>query len=358
MTRKISFLFAALLAGCAGNAGGPLAFREALSAHSAQALVIAPARDRQRIFVSEVYNWGYGGFVGAVNIYRVGSNGDVAPITVISGSSTQLTQVEGIVVDRSGTIYVANHDTGTIVGFAPGASGNVAPSVVIGGMNTGLFAPQGLALDDSGNLYVTNCGACGGPQAGNYDVEEFSAGSNGNVAPVRRIGGPHTQFNQPWDIALDNRGRLFVVNSRGNSIEVFGQRAHGDEAPIRVISGSNTQLNAPQGVAVTDLGIYVGSYSSNPKIERFAKDAQGNAAPLAVISGSNTQLNWSLDGITAAPNGTIYAVTFPPIPNPPQGAKLVQFNGLASGNVAPLSVVTGPVSQLIIPVYVFVGDEP
>jgi hypothetical protein len=77
----------------------------------------ASDRAKERIFVSNDAVLGRSGYVGSVLVYRLGASGDAAPTNVITGSLTQLTEVEGIAVDSQGRIYVANTDTTTIVGF-------------------------------------------------------------------------------------------------------------------------------------------------------------------------------------------------------------------------------------------------
>jgi hypothetical protein len=99
------------------------------------------------------------GWASSANIYPVGSRGDTAPIGVISGPLTQLGEVNGIIVDAMGEVYVANSDTSTIVGFAPNSTGNVSPNIVIGGSQTGLSHPVGITFDKTANIYVANCGA-------------------------------------------------------------------------------------------------------------------------------------------------------------------------------------------------------
>ncbi len=40
--------------------------------------------------------------------------------------------------------------------YPVGSDGNVAPSSIIGGPKTGFYLPEGVAVDTSGNIYVTN----------------------------------------------------------------------------------------------------------------------------------------------------------------------------------------------------------
>src|SRR5580692_2186849 len=71
--------------------------------------------------------------------------------------------------DPQGTIYVADYGAGAIKIFAPGSNGNVAPERVISGSNTGLSLPGDVKVDALGDIYVANL------EGGS--VEEFAPGA-------------------------------------------------------------------------------------------------------------------------------------------------------------------------------------
>jgi hypothetical protein len=336
----------------------------------------------QYVFVSNDTQTGSGGS-GEVDYWPVGSTGDVAPTGVITGPNTRLSfGLEGIVVNSGGEIFVADINTNTILGFPPRSNGNATPNVTISGPNTGLVEPLGLALDSADNLYVTNCGSiCGGPSQGSPSVEEFAAGSNGNVTPKRFISGPRTHFITPFGIAIAKRsGDIYVVDegakpptrplgdqtspfrsaSQAPEVDVFSESANGDVAPKRVVAGPNTMLSNPQGLGLDENGFYTGAYTgaiSQDSIERFSLRANGDAAPRARIRGGQTQLQCCLDGMITAPDGSVYAVTRKDGGSAPP-PQILQFRGLARGNVAPLTNITGPHTRLFVPLFVFVAAQP
>ncbi len=93
------------------------------------------------------------GTVGSVTVYPAGANGDVDPIAVINGPQTGLDSEDayGIAVDSSGNIYVVNrgglHDqNGSVNIYRAGSDGDVAPIASIRGPLTGLRYPEGIAL--------------------------------------------------------------------------------------------------------------------------------------------------------------------------------------------------------------------
>jgi sugar lactone lactonase YvrE len=98
---------------------------------------------RGRIYVTENND---------VRVFRPGAKGNAKPLAVIAGSNTQIPDTQygeatGLVVSKNGTIYVAVQNDGTsILVFAPGSNGNVAPRQVISGSNTELNFVEVLGL--------------------------------------------------------------------------------------------------------------------------------------------------------------------------------------------------------------------
>ncbi len=152
-------------------------------------------------------------------VYRHGSNGDVLPAGIISrdqvGSSAR-----GIAVDSSGKVYmtIASSDGGgavvvfppfskisatTVATFDAGQKElielSAPPSSTIKGRETRLINPRGIAVDSAGYVYVANEGDHGHDDG---SVTIYSAGSDGNVAPIATIGGPLSGLRHPDGIAL------------------------------------------------------------------------------------------------------------------------------------------------------------
>jgi sugar lactone lactonase YvrE len=280
----------------------------------------------------------------AISIYPAAANGNVYPSMVISGSQTQLMHLAGIVVSASGEIYVANEE-GSILGFAPGSSGDASPNVVISGSQTELSRPTGLSLDSKGNIYVANCASGCGVGSQPPAVLEFSAKSNGNVAPIRNISGSETEFENANDVVLDASREIYVSDYVSNGIYVFASDANGNVQPIRAISGSDTLLNQPDGIAVDRDGLYAGS-AADHFVERFKVTANGNAPPRVVISGTKTHL-LNVDGIALDSRGAIYASN-------PGNKRILKFAAMAHGNAEPIADIHGSNTGLVLPVWVYV----
>jgi hypothetical protein len=337
---RCAVFLAVTLAGCSGSqmrlSSDPIG--GTTSAHASQQAPVSG----ENVYVANQTHEGPP-WVGEVLVFPVGSNGNVAPIVTIGGSNTLLTQANGIVVDGSGTIYVANSDTNIIVGFPAGSFGNVSPTVNIGGTNTGLASPLGMAIDASGNLYVANCGtACSYGPPGTTSIEEFAAGSNGNVAPIRVISGKRAAFGgRIKGIALDRSGVISVAGWDADAAISFGPNKNGNTYPSRVVSGSLTRIGLPDGIASTANGIYVAS-NVGPLIGRFRVHANGNVRPKDELKQPTT------GGIYGAPDGTIYAAGL-------GVSAIYQYAAVAQGEDPPLTTIEGPNTGLSTPTFVFVN---
>jgi hypothetical protein len=222
-------------------------------------------------------------------------SGTLSPTRSIGGLNTNLVVPWGITVDGSGVLYVANRDeygsspTPDITEYASGANGNVAPIRTIGGAATGITQPMDVAISPvNGDIGVVNYS--GSSCMPNNTTLVFSTGTNGNVAPTRDI---VTGCSALFSIAYDQNGVIYEGNNNSNAVNVYGPTAT-SEAQAQYITGSNTQITAPYGVAVDASGYLYVISSSGSSILVFAPGAIGNVAPIETIAGGNTGLSGAL----------------------------------------------------------------
>lgn len=139
-----------------------------------------------------------------------------------TGASALFNQPTGIAVDGNGIIYVSDSFNQTIRSVTPaGIVTTLAGMPGVVGFNNGKAAnalfnyPQGLAVDGSGNVYVAD--------TGNSTIRVIRSG--GTVATLagqpltaglKDGTGANAWFNQPTGLRLDGSGNLYVVDS-GNA---------------------------------------------------------------------------------------------------------------------------------------------
>jgi hypothetical protein len=159
-----------------------------------------------------------GAFAGSVTVYpAVGSATGILnnpPLATIAGSKTGFAGLSGVAVDANGNIYVANcgadclgSPSPRITIYPPLGDGtgtlNEAPLATIAGGNTGLAFPDGIALDSTGNVYVANL-VGGANNIGSITVYPPLGSSTGtlNEAPIVTITGNTTELFDPTGIAI------------------------------------------------------------------------------------------------------------------------------------------------------------
>ena len=300
-----------------------------------------------------------------------------APIATISTTMpTGLSYPQGIALDSSGNIYVTDcpacylgRGTPGVYVFPAGSNASTAPSATISGSATGLESPDGIALDSSGNIYVADDGD--GSCDGTASVYVYPAGSNANAAPSTTINGLSTDLCDPIGITLDSSRNIYVadagniVNGNAPSVYVYRAGSSGNAVPIATISGSSTGLVNPHGIAGDFSGnIYVADFSVGsvfvypPLGSLLSQPNYPNVAPIATISGSSTGLKGPF-GIAVDSSGNIYVsdnsaksvFAYPP---------LASSTGLP--NEPPTATISGPQTELSQPLFIgiplVVGPTP
>ncbi len=151
---------------------------------------------------------------GSIRVYSPTANGNVSPIRTIandaSGPKTHFQSPVGMALDSAGKIYVTNDGSiggksDSITIYAAGVSGNAAPTAIVAGSNTGLRLPQGIAVDSTGRIYVANDGNGeeeNAPADPADSVTVYAPNSSGNVAPIAKINGSLTGLGHPRGIAV------------------------------------------------------------------------------------------------------------------------------------------------------------
>jgi sugar lactone lactonase YvrE len=230
----------------------------------------------------------------------MGGLGDNGPAT-----SAQLYYPEGIAVDSAGNLYIAdtfsyrirkvsNGVITTVAGGGTLALGDNGPAV--GAL---LVYPQGVAVDSSGNLYIAD--------TGNGRIRKVSGGvittvvGNGTCC-FGGDNGPATsaQLDYPLAVAVDSAGSLYIADTSNSRIRkvtsgviatVAGNATpgfSGDNGPA-----TSAQLNNPTGVAVDSASNLYIADSGNWRIRKVS------GGLITTVVGSTTK-GVSGDNVAAA----------------------------------------------------------
>lgn len=210
-------------------------------------------------------------------------DGGAATAATLSGPT-------GVAVDAAGNVLIGDttnnkvrrvNTSGTISTFAgTGTAGSAGD----GGAATAaqLSGPRGLAVDASGVVYIADYS--------NFRLRRVSAGGTISTFGGTGVqggwmghvgdGGPATsaQFNQPYGVAFDDAGSLYVADMDNNkvrkitpsgTISTFAGTgtvgAAGDGGPA-----ASAQLNMPQGMAVDSAGNVFIADGQNNKVRKVA----------------------------------------------------------------------------------------
>lgn len=299
--------------------------------------VYADANDT--VYVSDVANnrvmkWAPGATIGVV---VAGGNG-------AGSASNQLSSPEGVTVDGAGNVYVVDGANYRVQKWERGATSGIT---VAGGNGSGAGANQlsgaagNLCFDNAGNLLIADDnnrriqrwvpGAASGTTAAatgstlpfgialaaNGDIYyndlygkvfKYSPVSNSSVlvAGTGITGSGLNQLNQPFDVALDNAGNLYVSDKVNARVMKY---AHLSNTIIRsTLSGTYTAtITNSNGCAANSNSIFIDSLVA-PSVTLAATQAcpGGSATVTAtpLYGGTAPTYQWSVAGVVVSGNNT------------------------------------------------------
>ena len=173
-------------------------------------------------------------FALQVDAYALGVSVPNTPLRQITWPA--MGQPYGVAVDSAGNLYVADRD-GEVFEYGPAANGQTTPISTIVGNATQLSSPSAIALDAHNDIYVVN--------GGTNTVTVYSAGAQGDIAPISTIGTPSGTIT---GIATDSTGYIFLSVSAagGGAIYAIAPGSAGTSS----ITGSVTGLDGPTALAI------------------------------------------------------------------------------------------------------------
>ncbi len=237
-----------------------------------------------------------------------------------NGSSASFNLPNAVSVDASGNVYVADKNNNKIRKISPtGEVTTLAGSGVAGsadgiGSSASFYNPNGVAVDASGNVYVAD--------KNNHKIRKISPmGMVSTLAGSGEYGstdgsGSSASFSFPDDVAVDTSGNVYVVdmNNKIRKISPIGTvstlAGSGKQGSADGI-GSSATFNFPEGVAVDASGnVYVAD-KNNHKIRKISPTgmvstlAGSGAQGSADGSGSSASFN-KPNGVAVDTSGNVY----------------------------------------------------
>jgi DNA-binding beta-propeller fold protein YncE len=137
--------------------------------------------------------------------------------------------------------------------------------------------PYGVALDGSGDVFVAD--------TGNNAVDEIVA-VGGKVSSGSTVNTVSSVFNDPYGVAVDGSGDVFVADTFNNAVREI-VAVGGQVSPSSTVNTVGNGFSLPTGVAVDSLGdVFVADYGNTAAKEIVAVNGQVSSASTVIPVGS------------------------------------------------------------------------
>jgi len=208
-------------------------------------------------------------------------------------------------------------------------------------------------------------------------VLTLPGGADGGAPPLRVLQGAKTGLVQPDTVYVDVPHDEMIVDSGDDSVLVFNRTASGDVAPIRKLGGPKTRIRNIYGMTVDSLHnlivianrVDTGGRESEDGILIFNRTDEGDVPPRAVIAGPHTGIIKIRQVVVDEERGHIFATiknNFEnyaladerPSPwNPDKTGFIGVWSIADNGDVPPRGVIKGPATGLIWPAGVAINPK-
>jgi len=299
--------------------------------------------------------------------------------TDATGTAARFNTPSGVAVDSSGNVFVTDKNNHTIrkvtsvgvVTTLAGGSGS-SGSTDATGTSARFNFPDGIAVDLTGNVFVAD--------AGNHTIRKVtSAGVVTTLAGTAVSSGftdgtgAVARFNVPSGVAVDSVGNVFVTDFNNHTIrKVTSAGVVTTEAGVAGSSGSNNGLGSiarfqnPTGITVNSAGnVFVGDYYNHTirnavlsapatvTLSDLSKTYTGTAqAPTTTVSPTGLALEVTYAGTAASLSAPVtagsYVVTASVVDNFYYGSA----SGIVTISKASQSITFAPIPSK------FVGSGP
>ena len=211
------------------------------------------------------------------------------------GAPASMKAPEGVTVDRSGNIWVADTGYNRVQEYS--VSGQFIRQFGSTGTGNGQFKePHGIAVDSKEHVWVTD--------TGNNRVQEFSS-TGTYLGQFGKEGVENGQFKAPRGIAIDGKGNLWVVDGGNSRVQEFSSTGS-YSAKFGALGTENGQFKAPRGIAIDSKEDVWVVDSGNSRIEEFSS-AGAYMSRFGTTGTGNGQFNEPY-GIAVDGKGNLWVV--------------------------------------------------
>jgi len=208
------------------------------------------------------------------------SSSTVAGGNGVGVALNQLYSPNGVSLDNTDNVYVADTNNSRIVKWVPDAT----EGVVIDMGSLTLNEPDGINFDSAGNMYVAD--------TNNHRIIKLESGATEGVVVAGGHGNGNlsNQLNYPAAISFDSNGDLYVADTRNDRIVKW---ASGATEGVIVAGGNGTgsglnQLNAPTGICLDSANnLYIADRYNN-RVMKWAPDANITTDSGVVFAGESS----------------------------------------------------------------------
>jgi uncharacterized protein (TIGR03437 family) len=279
---------------------------------------------------------------GSNKVRQVSSSGTITTLAGVgtqgytgdgnAATSAQLNLPQGVAVDNSGSVYIA--DTGnsvvrkvsggvikTVAGSGiPGHAGDLGPAT-----SALLSNPTGVAVDAIGNIYIGD---------GGTNVRKvFPSGTIVSIAGNATHGysgdggvATSAQMNNPSQVALDANGNLYVADTGNNAIRLLQFTSSG----IKINAVTNGASNQTGAIAPGEVVVLYGAALGPAQLVQFQPNSDGSV-PLTT-GGTSVVINGAFAPVLYSSASQVGAVV-PFGVTGSQAQVFVQYNGESSAPV-------------------------
>jgi hypothetical protein len=187
-------------------------------------------------------------------------------------------------IDAAGDIFVTEYTAaakGYVEEFTPGGGNTPSRTLSAASSPAGINQANGIAVDTSGNLYVANYG-------GAIGVSVFAPGAS--LVPTFTM---QTGMSGPVSVAFDASGNLYVTNYTGDDVTKY-KPPFSNASVVAATFGSSATVSGPLAAIADGAGnVYVADYGNSNVIE-FAPGAP-TVATRTLTSSSSYAYSIALD---------------------------------------------------------------